>query len=135
VEIRKLIKEISQDKTLIMSTHIMQEVEAICDKVVIINKGEIVAQDLLFNLKAEKGLISLFLETEEPLDKEWFGILEDIESINVLKSNQMEFLTFNVGGLRKELLEVVQKKSLSLLSLKQQEKNLESIFHQLTQSR
>lgn len=135
VEIRKLIKEVSKDKTLILSTHIMQEVEAICDKVVIINKGEIVAQDLLLNLKAEKGLTSLFLETEENLDKVWFVNFEDIENIKVLKSNQLEFLTYNVGRLRKELLEVVREKNLALLRLQQQERNLESIFHQLTQSR
>ncbi|MEX2593913.1 MAG: gliding motility-associated ABC transporter ATP-binding subunit GldA [Anditalea sp.] len=135
VEIRKLIKDISTDKTLVLSTHIMQEVEAICEKVVIINKGEIVVQDLLQNLKTEKGLTSLFLETEEPLDEEWFRNIEGINRINMLQSNHLEFLTFNVAQLRREILTVVQEKNLSLLNLRQQEKNLESIFHQLTQSR
>src|SRR5690606_25292486 len=65
VEIRNLIKEIGRNKTLILSTHIMQEVEAICDKVVIIHRGDIVAQDLLQNLKADNGLKALILETEE----------------------------------------------------------------------
>lgn len=134
VEIRKLIKDISKDKTLVLSTHIMQEVEAICEKVVIINQGKIVVQDLLQNLKAEKGLTSLFLETEEPLEKEWFSHLEGID-LKELQKNHFEFLTFNVARLRKDLLAVVQEKNLSLLSIRQQEKNLESIFHQLTQSR
>ncbi len=133
VEIRKLIKEIGKDKTLVLSTHIMQEVEAICDKVVIINKGEIVAQDLLQNLKTEKGLSSIFLETEQPLEKTWFIHLDEIHQINVIEINQLEFLSFNVSKLRKELLAAVQERGLSLLSIRLQENNLESIFHQLTQ--
>ena len=133
VEIRKLIKEIGKDKTLILSTHIMQEVEAICDKVVIIHKGEIVAQDLLQNLKTEKGLTSLFLETEEPLEESWFVRLPAVRQIQLLKTNEAEFITPDATQLRKEVLAVVQEKSLSLLSLRKQEKNLETIFRQLTQ--
>src|SRR5690554_6925720 len=63
LEIRKLIRDIGRDKIMVLSTHIMQEVEAICDKVVIIHKGKIVAEDLLTHLKAKKGLTSLYLET------------------------------------------------------------------------
>ena len=133
VEIRKLIKEIGRDNTLIMSTHIMQEVEAICDKVVIIHKGKIVAQDLLQNLKIQ-GLASLILETAEPLEKGWFETIESIDQIHVLKKNRFEFLTSRVDLTRTEVLGVVMNRNLSLLGLSQQEKNLESIFHQLTQS-
>ena len=134
VEIRKLIKGIGKDKTLVLSTHIMQEVEAVCDKVVIINKGKIVAQDLLQNLRAENGLTSLFLETEERLDKGWFENIKGVKQIYLIADNQMEFMTTDVGQLRKELLALIQEKNLSLISLRQQEKNLESIFYQLTQS-
>lgn len=135
VEIRKLIKEIGKDKTLVLSTHIMQEVEAICDKVVIIHQGKIVAQDLLQNLKAEKGLGSLFLETEQALEKKWFSHLQEIHQINYIDVNQLEFRSGNVNLLRKELLAVVQAKGLSLISISHQENKLEAIFHQLTQPR
>ncbi len=57
VEIRKLIKEVGKNKTIILSTHIMQEVEAICDRVIIINKGNLVADDSLENLKKEGGTL------------------------------------------------------------------------------
>lgn len=57
VEIRKLIKEVGKNKTIILSTHIMQEVEAICDRVIIINKGNLVADDTLENLKKEGGTL------------------------------------------------------------------------------
>jgi len=134
VEIRNLIKDIGRNKTLILSTHIMQEVEAICDKVVIIHKGNIVAQDLLHHLKAEKGLSALVLETEEPLEKSWFAVLPAVRQIQVIKHNELEMLTEDPVQLRKELLSVVQEKNLSLLSLRKQEKNLETIFRQLTQN-
>jgi ABC-2 type transport system ATP-binding protein len=135
VEIRKLIKEIGKDKTMVLSTHIMQEVEAICDKVVIIHHGKIVAQDLLQNLKSQKGMGSLNLETEEALEQKWFEHLTDIHQINFIDTNQLEFLSGNVNLLRKELLAVVQAKGLSLISLSHQENKLETIFQQLTQAR
>ncbi|HLW19606.1 MAG TPA: gliding motility-associated ABC transporter ATP-binding subunit GldA [Cyclobacteriaceae bacterium] len=134
LEIRKLIREIGKDKTLILSTHIMQEVEAICEKVVIIHQGEIVAQDLLQNLKAGEGLTSVFLETEEQLYMEWFESLNGIQEIRPINDRQFEFLANSATDLRKELLTVVQERNLSLLSVRLQERNLESIFHQLTQS-
>lgn len=133
VEIRNLIKEIGKDKTLVLSTHIMQEVEAICDKVVIIHKGNIVAQDLLQHLKAEKGLIALILETEEPLEQGWFAALPAVRQIQMIKNSELELMTEDPVQLRRELLSVVQEKNLSLLSLRKQEKNLETIFRQLTQ--
>jgi len=133
VEIRSLIKEIGKNKTLILSTHIMQEVEAICDKVVIIHKGKIAVQDLLQNLKFDKGLGSLIIETEEALEESWFAQLPAVRQIRIMKNNELEFLTEDPVRLRKELLSVVQEKNLSLLALRKQERNLETIFRQLTQ--
>jgi len=134
LEIRKLIREIGRDKTLVLSTHIMQEVEAICEKVVIIHQGEIVAQDLLQNLKAGRGFTSVFLETEEQLRREWFELLKGIKEIHQIRENELEFLIYEASDIRKELLTVVQDRNLSLLGIRLQERNLESIFHQLTQS-
>jgi ABC-2 type transport system ATP-binding protein len=132
VEIRKLIKNISTNKTLILSTHIMQEVEAICDKVVIINKGKIVASDLLKNLKAETGKAVLVLETEEVLELGWFSNLGEISFSNSDKSIQLK--VDDVASARKGLLQILQERNLTLVSIQQKEKNLESIFHQITQS-
>lgn len=132
IEIRKLIKNISADKTLILSTHIMQEVEAICDKVVIINKGKIVASDLLKNLKTEKGKSVLVLETEEVLELEWFSKLGEISFSSSDKSILLK--VNDAAAARKELLQILQERNLTLVSIQQKEKNLESIFHQITQS-
>lgn len=133
VEIRKLIKNISVDKTLILSTHIMQEVEAICDKVVIINRGKIVASDLLKNLKSQGGSIILLLETEEALDLEWFSHLGEVSYVQN-KKNAISLPVEEAVSTRKELLQILQNRSLTLVSIQQQEKNLESIFHQITQN-
>jgi ABC-2 type transport system ATP-binding protein len=132
VEIRKLIKNISANKTLILSTHIMQEVEAICNKVVIINKGKIVASDLLKNLKSEAGKSVLILETEEPLELDWFSGLGEISFSSSNKTIQMKVK--DASAARKELLHILQERNLTLVSIQQQEKNLESIFHQITQN-
>ncbi|MBS9523966.1 gliding motility-associated ABC transporter ATP-binding subunit GldA [Litoribacter alkaliphilus] len=132
VDIRKLIKDISRNKTLILSTHIMQEVEAICEKVVIINKGQIVAQDLLANLKSEAGKSSILLQIEETMDLELFKNLPLVNSHKLVDQHTALFYTSDPKLLRKQLLQFVQDKDLTLVRIQQEEKNLESIFHQLT---
>lgn len=133
VEIRKLIKNISANKTLILSTHVMQEVEAICEKVVIINQGKIVASDLLQNLKAEQGKSVLMLETEENMELSWF---ERIGEVSHREGNQGSVLlkTSDPVMARKAILQIVQDKSLTLISIRQQERNLETVFRQITQN-
>ena len=134
VEIRALIKKISKEKTLILSTHIMQEVEAICEKVVIINKGKIVASDLLSNLKSEAGKVVLTLETEEPLELAWFEGIGKVEFVHDRQS-AVSILVEDGSVGRKALLQILQEKELNLISIQQKEKNLESIFQQITQSK
>lgn len=133
VEIRKLIKNISANKTLILSTHVMQEVEAICEKVVIINQGKIVASDLLQNLKAEQGKSVLMLETEENMELSWF---ERIGEVSHREGNQGSVLlkTSDPVMARKAILQIVQDRSLTLISIRQQERNLETVFRQITQN-
>ncbi len=135
VEIRKLIKEVSQEKTLILSTHVMQEVEALCDKVVIIHQGKIVAQDMLRELKSTKGKVALLLETEEPLEKAWFENMEGVGEIFWTAKNSCKISTDQPQQLRKAILQLIQEKNLSLLSLQQQEQNLEAVFQDLTGAR
>ncbi len=131
VEIRKLIKDVSKDKTLILSTHVMQEVEAICEKVVIINKGKIVASDYLRNLKADKGAHILELETEEALETEWFSHLGEVKKQG---RNKIVITVLDSSQSRKEIQQIIQNHNLTLVSMQQKEKNLESIFHQITQN-
>jgi len=107
VEIRNLIKELGKEKTVILSTHIMQEAEAVCDRAVIINKGKIVADDTLKNLKAPKSSDSITVE---------FG------------------LGGNYGGNFDEMIRAfAEKEGLSVLSITKSKGNLENIFRELTQ--
>jgi ABC-2 type transport system ATP-binding protein len=131
VEIRKLIKDISKDKTLILSTHIMQEVEAICDKVVIINRGKIVASDLLKDLKSTMGKNVLLLETEENLALNWFAGFGQANYFGESKRS-ITLIVDDLAASRKSILQLVQERNLTLISIQQQERNLESIFHQIT---
>lgn len=132
VEIRKLVREIGREKTLILSTHVMQEVEALCDKVVIIHKGKVVAQDLISDLKASEGEVVIYLETQEKLEKIWFEGIQGVNELKVLGAGQFQLSTTDAVGLRKAIMELVNDKQLSLISLRQEERNLETIFHQLT---
>ncbi len=129
VEIRRIIKEISQDKTVILSTHIMQEVEAICDKVVIINRGKIVADDsvdVLKQVKSEKE--SFTLKFDVAADAALFTKY-DCEVIN-----EKEFkISGDQSNLRGELLKVIAQHDLPLASItKSSEQSLEEVFRTLT---
>ncbi len=132
VEIRKLIKTISLNKTLVLSTHIMQEVEAICEKVVIIHQGKIVAQDLLQNLTATEKGFTFLLATEEVLDKEWFSEVSLLD-LKVMDTNRFLIRTPDPQLFRKQVLTLIQERQLNLVELKQETKNLEAVFHELTQ--
>lgn len=131
VEIRQLIQEVAQNKTLILSTHIMQEVEAICQDVVLINKGKIRVADALQNLKSESSQTQLLLETEQPMELAWF---EAFGKVQFGKKGNRELIleTNDPNEARKALLSIVQEKNLSLISLNQGKKSLETLFRELT---
>ena len=132
VEIRKLIKSISHSKTLVLSTHIMQEVEAICEKVVIIHQGKIVAQDLLHNLTATGKGYTFVLATEEELESDWFSLIT-LTDLKIVAPNRFLIRTPDPQLFRKEVLTLIQERQLNLVELKQETKNLEAVFHELTQ--
>ncbi len=129
IEIRNIIKEISKEKTVILSTHIMQEVEAICDKVVIIDKGQIVADDDVKVLKVGKSEGEAFRITfEAEIDPQLFSGF-DIEQVSekelIAKSKEK--------NLRAELLKVISENDLPLASItKAEQRSLEDVFRQLT---
>lgn len=131
VDIRQLIKSLSKDKTVFLSTHIMQEVEAICDRVIIINKGKIVADKKLKDLKADQVQI---------IEVEFDYRVEDV-LLNKLKhvslvSNTHDFtyeLTFSTKeDMRSVVFDFAHDNGLKILQLNQKNMNLESLFRELT---
>lgn len=136
VEVRRLIRQVSVNKTVIFSTHIMQEVEAICERVVVINKGEIVANERLDDLLRQRnGDSTVIAEFEIPIDA---AALQQIPG--VLKCIELEAKRYRIHyqtglDIRPEIFRYAADRRLSLVGLKQEENNLESVFRELTAER
>jgi len=131
IEIRNVIKEQGKNKTVLFSSHILQEVEAICDRIIIINKGEIVADDKLNNLTGNKLTNNVVIELQEQVDESLFeGLPVPIQAA----SNKWIFTTDNPDLIRKKLMEIVMRQNLTIISLTNESNiNLETVFRQVTQ--
>lgn len=132
-EIRKLIREIGQQKTVILSTHIMQEVEAICDQVVIINKGKIVANDDTKNLQAHSlGEYVFRVEFNQSIEKNKLESIKGVKSAQFVNANIWLLTTNNDEEVRASIFEFAVKNNLILLSIQKEEEKLEEVFRRLT---
>jgi len=131
VDIRELIKKIGKEKTVMLSTHIMQEVEAICDRVVIINKGRIVANNTASVLQQSMSLQTVYVEFEGTVSK---AMLEKIQHVGKVEAVKEGWLieTRDDVDLRKEISRFAQKNDLLVLTLRAEEKSLEEVFKELT---
>ena len=133
VEIRKLIRDISHNKTVIFSTHIMQEVQALCNRVVVINRGRIVADDSLENLlRHSDGVTVIAVEFEGNVTREQLLSLPAV--MDVSETGKFQFRVTGKAGtdLRPELFRFAADHQLSLVGLKQEESSLENVFRELT---
>ena len=134
VEIRKIITDLGKEKTIILSTHIMQEVEAICNRVIIIDNGKIVADDTPQNLSVkDKESTSYRVEFKEKVNNQLLKNITGVKSVIKLENN--EWLLTSVGNkdIRENIFKFAVKNKLSVLSLSVEEKKMEDIFHRLTQ--
>lgn len=133
LEIRSLIKNISKNKTVIFSTHIMQEVSALCDRVIVINKGELVADDSLSNLMKLQGKsVSLVVEFEGVIDEHDLSAISGVEKVVKLDNAKFRIHAKEGADVRPEIFRFAADRKLSLLGLKQEEGSLENIFRELT---
>lgn len=133
VEIRKLIKEVSKNKTVIFSTHIMQEVQALCDRVIVINKGKVVADDLLQNLvRGGAGALVIQVEFDRAVPVVDLRALPGVAHVDVVNDTLFRITSEQDKDVRHEIFKYASEKSVSLVGLKQEENSLEHIFRQLT---
>jgi len=131
-EIRNLIREIGKDKTVLLSTHIMQEIKAICNRVIVINKGEIAADYTDINK------ISIFDENSFHLEVEFFDkiniqLLQQIEtvsSVNCIKDNH--FVCIATSDIRASIFDLASTTNNKILTIKQLERSMEDVFKMLT---
>jgi ABC-2 type transport system ATP-binding protein len=130
VEIRDVIKKLGENKTVLFSSHILQEVQAICDRVIIINKGKIVADSKLSSLVEKKHFNELRLEIKEVVQEE---IFDGIQNIKQLNANTWLFKTDDADSLKRKLIEITLNKNLNIISLQSESVgSLEDIFRTLT---
>lgn len=134
VEIRNLISSVGKAKTVLLSTHIMQEVEAICDRIVIINKGKIVANDSTANIKkkigGEKQLIAVeFNSTPNVKNLE---AIDGVEKVLKREGNLFEITGSKNIDIRSNLFNMAVKNKLTVLSMQEKGRTLEEVFQELT---
>lgn len=130
-EIRNLIKNIGKEKTVMLSTHIMQEVEAICDRVVIINKGEIVADDKAGVLQLDQQKQTVFVEFDGSVTRNQLKKIEGVGKVEQLGDGWL--LESDIAGdFRKNVSAFANANNLLVLTLRKEEKSLEEVFKQLT---
>ena len=131
VEIRELIKTIGKSKTVMLSTHIMREVEAICDRVIIINKGQIVADDTAAALQNEQTHQTVYVEFDGDVTKSQLTKITGVRKVEkVMKGWLLE--TTEQVDLRKVIAQYAQQSGLLILTLKLEERSLEEVFKELT---
>lgn len=131
VEIRELIKTIGKEKTVMLSTHIMQEVEAICNRVVIINKGVIVADDSAYDLQHDTTVQTVYVEFEGEVTKAALSKIQHVRKVEQVKEGWL-LETSDAVDLRKVIAQHANKNNWLTLTLKTEEKTLEEVFKELT---
>jgi len=133
IEIREVIRKQGLDKTVLFSSHILQEVEAICDRVIIINKGELVADDKLSNLqKVGKDNHIVVVQFKEAVEQTTLEKLTGVIKAEQLKPTHYKLQTANPEGVRKQILELALQQNLNIISLQSENQSLENIFKTLT---
>jgi ABC-2 type transport system ATP-binding protein len=132
VEIRDLIKKIGKEKTVMLSTHILQEVEAICDRVIIIRQGKLVADNLAGNLQVENQIQVVYVEFDKHVSKSKLSKIESVLKVEAVNDTTYLIESNSSDDLRKLIAKFAQDNGLLALTLRTEEKSLEDIFKTLT---
>jgi ABC-2 type transport system ATP-binding protein len=132
IEIRQVIKDLGKNKTVLFSSHILQEIESICDRVIIINKGNLVANDSLTNLQsANKDSRVIIVQFGKNTDIQLLKNLSDVESVDEV-ANQYHIRTSDPEKVKKLLLEFSLENNVDIISLQSKSSSLEEVFRNLT---
>ncbi len=133
VEIRSLIRQLGKEKTVILSTHIMQEVEAICNRVIIINKGHLVADDTTNSLRQKLASAHVIqVEFDQPVKKEALMHIEGLKDARQLDGNRWKLTCSDQSDIRATLFRFAVENGLAILHQQKETQSLEEVFQQLT---
>jgi len=134
VEIREVIKKLGQNKTVLFSSHILQEVQAMCERVIIINKGKIVADDTLANLqKSKQGNYYVLVGFKESISIDKLRVLKTISKVEQQGQSTYKIETNNPDSVKKQLMELSLQNNWNIVSLQSESNSLEEVFRSLTQ--
>jgi len=131
-EIRNLIKDIGREKTVMFSTHIMQEVEALCDRIIIINKGKIVADANAGELNKNEGEYTIKVEFDKGISNGRLAGIEGVKKVEKAGENSWELFPVGREDIRPAIFRFAVENNLTVLTINKSEKKLEEIFQQLT---
>lgn len=132
-DIRELIKKVGKSKTVMLSTHIMQEVEILCDRVIIINKGKIVTDKQTAKLQqGDEHRMLISVEFDKSTEEKKLKALQGVESVKHVKGNSWRLVTKPDMDIRPVLFKFAVDNGLSILEMQREEKKLEDVFKELT---
>lgn len=134
IEIRNLISEVGKEKTVLLSTHIMQEVEAICDRIIIINKGEIVADDSIESIykHTKDQFITVVVEFDKEPDQKQLKEIEFVDKVAKIDGKNWLIQSTSTEDIRQHIFQFAVKTNIAVLSMQKKEKSLEEVFQELT---
>lgn len=133
LEIRNLIKKIGKEKTVMLSTHVMQEVEAICNRVIIIDNGKIVADDSTANLSSKSSNVQVIkVEFNKEVERELLLSVKGVKNCKNINDNLWEIESDNSSDIREDIFQFAVENGFVVLSLQKTEQGLEEAFRQLT---
>ncbi|WKK85397.1 gliding motility-associated ABC transporter ATP-binding subunit GldA [Marivirga arenosa] len=132
IEIRNLILSISKDKTVLLSTHIMQEVQAMCNRAIIIKEGTIVADQLVNELTDEKEKFTIKVELESESDLSYWSQHAEVNNLKMI--NKVEYLFETTSDIRKEIFKWAGQNDVELIGISLEKGNMEEVFRKLTQN-
>lgn len=129
---RDLIRDLARDKTVLFSTHILQEVQALCDRVIIIHQGKIVADDRLSVLGGTQGSTLITVSFDEPVAEHLLRGLPGVEDVRALSPRSWTLTTAKSADVKKSLWQLALQNNLNIVSLQSDTPLLEEIFRKLT---
>lgn len=132
VEIRGLIREIGKEKTVMLSTHIMQEVEAVCDRVIIINKGVIAANQKTSDMQGKSGVVILNVEFDEPISANALKKIDGVKRVQHVEGGQYLIEATEEKDVRSDVFKFAVENGRTILQVQQEKAKLEEIFRSIT---
>lgn len=132
IEIRDTIRKLGKDRAVLFSSHILQEVEALCDRVIIINKGRLIADSPLDKLRLERRSNSVRVAFKEELAPSQLASLKGVTAVRKLSAQEWELQAEEEADVKKQLLGLALQNNWNIVSLQSENQSLEDIFRRLT---